>query len=263
VGYLLDQIRANGEKKELVDEVVSLAKKYGIATPYTSYLIVPDAAVPVVSLRASGATPYYLFAAEAPAALNGGAANKPASKVLDFAKQAQGKPGELAQNRDKFENEKYSKLPADGKGDDKDQQEAKGKKEAYDRARDALSRRQAEEVQTGKLGVDLSVQTNNLRNQSRLDQTAQRRVYGRNCLEIGGVWIDDGFDAKMRAVTVKAMSPAYFRILELHPKVKEVFRLGNHLVWVTPSGTALVIDTNDGQKKLSDKEIAKLFVARK
>ena len=36
VGYLLDQIRANGEKKELVDEVVALAKKYGITTPYTS-----------------------------------------------------------------------------------------------------------------------------------------------------------------------------------------------------------------------------------
>src|SRR5262249_24674929 len=41
VGYLLDQIRANGEKKELVDEVVNLAKRYGITTPYTSYLIVP------------------------------------------------------------------------------------------------------------------------------------------------------------------------------------------------------------------------------
>ena len=30
VGYLLDQIRANGEKKELKDEVIVLAKKYGI-----------------------------------------------------------------------------------------------------------------------------------------------------------------------------------------------------------------------------------------
>jgi hypothetical protein len=35
VGYLLDQIRANGEKKELVQEVIALAKKYGITTPYT------------------------------------------------------------------------------------------------------------------------------------------------------------------------------------------------------------------------------------
>src|SRR5206468_3150610 len=48
VGYLLDQIRANGEKKELLDEVLALAKKYSIATPYTSHLIVPDATMPVV-----------------------------------------------------------------------------------------------------------------------------------------------------------------------------------------------------------------------
>jgi len=32
VGYLLDQIRANGENKELVQETIALAKKYGIAT---------------------------------------------------------------------------------------------------------------------------------------------------------------------------------------------------------------------------------------
>src|SRR5205085_3262856 len=47
VGYLLDQIRVNGEKKELVDEVVALAKRYGITTPYTSYLLVPDTVPPV------------------------------------------------------------------------------------------------------------------------------------------------------------------------------------------------------------------------
>ncbi len=39
VGFLLDQIRLNGESKELKDEVVQLATRYGIATPYTSFLI--------------------------------------------------------------------------------------------------------------------------------------------------------------------------------------------------------------------------------
>ena len=42
VGYLLDQIRLNGEDKELVDETAALAREYGIITPYTSYLIVED-----------------------------------------------------------------------------------------------------------------------------------------------------------------------------------------------------------------------------
>lgn len=42
VGYLLDQIRLHGKDKELVDEVTELARKYGIITPYTSYLILED-----------------------------------------------------------------------------------------------------------------------------------------------------------------------------------------------------------------------------
>jgi Ca-activated chloride channel homolog len=42
IGFLLDQIRLNGEDKELVDEVTTLAKAHGIITPYTSYLIVED-----------------------------------------------------------------------------------------------------------------------------------------------------------------------------------------------------------------------------
>ncbi len=42
VGYLLDQVRLHGKDKELVDEIVQLARTYGIVTPYTSYLIVED-----------------------------------------------------------------------------------------------------------------------------------------------------------------------------------------------------------------------------
>ena len=44
VGFLLDQIRLNGESQELVEEVVRLSKIYGIITPYTSYLILEDEA---------------------------------------------------------------------------------------------------------------------------------------------------------------------------------------------------------------------------
>ena len=39
VGFLLSEIRLHGENQELVDEIVAVAKKYGIVTPYTSYLV--------------------------------------------------------------------------------------------------------------------------------------------------------------------------------------------------------------------------------
>jgi Ca-activated chloride channel family protein len=38
VGWLTEQIRTNGEQKELKDEIVRLGTRYGIVTPYTSYL---------------------------------------------------------------------------------------------------------------------------------------------------------------------------------------------------------------------------------
>jgi PKD repeat protein len=39
IGYLLNQIRLHGESQELVDEIVELSIRYGIITPYTSFLV--------------------------------------------------------------------------------------------------------------------------------------------------------------------------------------------------------------------------------
>jgi Ca-activated chloride channel family protein len=52
IGYLIEEIRLHGETKELVDEVKKLGLKFGVVTPYTSFLVtekerrVLDAAAP-------------------------------------------------------------------------------------------------------------------------------------------------------------------------------------------------------------------------
>ena len=38
VGWLMEQVRSNGEQQELREEIVDLGTRYGIVTPYTSYL---------------------------------------------------------------------------------------------------------------------------------------------------------------------------------------------------------------------------------
>jgi Ca-activated chloride channel family protein len=38
VGWLIEQIRSDGESRELRDEVIELGTRYGIVTPYTSFL---------------------------------------------------------------------------------------------------------------------------------------------------------------------------------------------------------------------------------
>ncbi|MDB5313748.1 MAG: von Willebrand factor type domain protein [Gemmataceae bacterium] len=292
VGYLLDQIRANGEQKELVDEVVSLAKKYGIATPYTSYLVVPDGPMPVVPPVRPSSVPGTRPSFSAPGPIGGafgmpsgltpsgggggsaGATSTPV-RVEAFAKsqapKAAGKADELGANRgiasDKQLNEaldqlKKEKDPVARAGLASELKRFKDQKQTFDDANRAFKGHR-DGYQTGKLGVDLALNTGTLRTQDRLSLTANRQANGRQVLEIGGVWIDDAFKAEMPTVVIKSQSEAYFRILEKHQGMKDVYRLGNHVVWVTPSGTALVVDQNDGKDQLTDAEIEALFAAKK
>jgi Ca-activated chloride channel family protein len=355
VGFLLDQIRINGEKKELMDEMLTLAKKYGIATPYTSYLVVPDAPVPVAALPAPqpkgrgpaadgregggsaprpgfgtggavtgagtpgggagitggfgggfgglggfapggpdgvapGAKPAAPPALSDPTLTKGAERTSAPAKVEDVAKKMAQNPGDAGRarygheadklgqvqkelqklNKDLEEEAKADPKGAGDKADEKQKREVAGRllrsiTEArdnlsnYEQARQFYANGQFKDAQVGKVGVDVAVCANNLRTQDRLTQTANRYVQGRNCLEVGGLWIDEGFTAAMKTVVVKAQSDAYFKILESKPEMKDVFRLGNHLVFVTPSQTALVIDANDGKDKLTDDEVAALF----
>jgi Ca-activated chloride channel family protein len=259
VGYLLEQIRLGGEKKELVDAVVTLAKRYGIATPYTSYLVVPDTPIPIVRPPRPFPPPWprpldpYILQPATP----GGAPRK----VAEVAREVQQTAGDLARNRSRFEDDRLARLPADAKGDATilALAAARDQKQASEAAHKALGAGQIRQVQIDKLGVAFSAQMNNLKNQAQVQASAVRQAAGRNLVEIGGLWVDEGFDARTPVVVVKAQSDAYFRILERQPQAREVFKLGNHLVWVTPSGTALAIDANDGQEQLADAAIDKLF----
>jgi hypothetical protein len=44
--------------------------------------------------------------------------------------------------------------------------------------------------------------------------------------------------------------------------MKEVFQLGNRVIWVAPNGTALVIDPTAGKEDLKSEEIEALFQVR-
>ncbi|HVS38300.1 MAG TPA: VWA domain-containing protein, partial [Gemmataceae bacterium] len=267
VGFLLDQIRANGQKPELVTEVTALAKQYGITTPYSSYLIVPGGVMPVAGAKTPDGKPNVQFNAPAPPTPPPALAPRPGrlqpQSVEDFVKRNQQKPGDLEANRGKYAEKDLENGADDVSAAGLSRKAAREMKADCDAAFGYLQNKDQNAVQAGKLGVDLSCQTACLRNQSQLDQTAVRCVCGRTCLEFGGVWIDEGYDPKMATVAVKAQSDAYFKLLERQPTVREVLALGNHLVWVTPNGTALIIDAGTGKVSLSDADIDSLFVARK
>jgi Ca-activated chloride channel family protein len=54
IGALLDEIRRRGESKEVVAEIVRLAKRHGVLTPYTSWLVLEDEAVATTRHGADG-----------------------------------------------------------------------------------------------------------------------------------------------------------------------------------------------------------------
>jgi hypothetical protein len=85
VGWLMEQIRTNGEQKELTDEIVDLGTRYGIVTPYTSYLALEEGE----ARRLSSAGGRDLDANEAVRIAPGGAATRreraPQSSAADSA----------------------------------------------------------------------------------------------------------------------------------------------------------------------------------
>lgn len=260
VGYLLDQIRVQGESKEVVDEVVQLAKRYGITTPYTSYLLVPDGPLSPIVRDPKLPAPKGIPGPRALAPAGGFGGGGPQIKLEDFAKKLDKK--DVGESRTAQEVDRLNEVAKGG--------DAKGKKAAKDgldqqsalqKAQSAFNRRDLHAVQQGQLGVDFAVTNNALRGQQQLSRTASRNVQNRNVVEVGGVWIDDAFTPKMEIVAVKAQSEAYFRILERHPLVKDVYTLGNYVIWVTPSGKALIIDATSGAETLTDTAVDALFVA--
>jgi Ca-activated chloride channel family protein len=281
VGYLLEQIRSHGQQKELVDEVVRLAKKHGITTPYTSYLVVPDAAVPTNTTASTPAaapgvqTWYGLEAPVSSAGAGQGRINYAPVYMAPSRERAASAPA-TAPPLAAYANHGYAITQAPAavpgpqgpvdtiiRGAECGPLEPNPLKRVQERVRLALQSGQSADVQTGALGVTFAQQLDALRTQSQVSQTAARQVAGRTCRQAGGAWIDEGFDPKMPFVAVKALGKAYFRILELRPEMKDVFQLGSRVVWVTPSGTALMIDPTNGKEELSDAEIGKLFAAKK
>jgi Ca-activated chloride channel homolog len=300
VGYLLDQIRTSGTNKELVDEVVRLAKKHGITTPYTSYLVAPDRAPNVAQqqdrgfqlrgagpremdywAQGNGVQPVYGSTPSAPMPMSAPANVTIINNSTGGTGPAAGAP--RIQHAPVFVSPQMQWAVPNGPmptpcssactaapappaprapdyyvqtmntAEDPKRAEEEEEAEADSPALDAAS---------GKLGVDLAVKLDKMRNESQVGRAKVRQAAGRTLLRIRGIWVDDGYDAKLSVVKVKAQGAAYFRILERQPQMREVFRLGNRVAWVTPSNTLLVIDPRDGNEQMSDDEIDALFAAK-
>jgi Ca-activated chloride channel family protein len=200
VGWLLDEIRLHGESAELIEETTRLARRYGIVTPYTAYLILEDErkrGVPVAQrnmreLERDGVT----------------------------LGQAQTRMNSL--NREaRAESSRSGGSATDN---------AKSMRGLQDQ-RSATPAAPSVQHELAKAGAssdrNLGYRTAQVQNYA----TQTRNLNGRAFYQNGNVWSDSTAQAQaaLKQVNVRFNSDAYFALLRDHPTATQWLSLGNNL----------------------------------
>ena len=71
IGYLLNQIRLQGPDKETIDQIVKISIRYGIVTPYTSYLVTEEMPLGMGEQERIASEQYRQFQVEPPSSTSG------------------------------------------------------------------------------------------------------------------------------------------------------------------------------------------------
>ncbi len=197
IGALLNQIRLNGEKPELVDAVVRLSVRYGIITPYTSYLIQENditaqgggqggqrdgAPRPIAIQPTAGAMPV------------GGAAPSSGEKAVDAAQSSNNMAGAV-------------------------------------QAQPAPTMMPAMTATAGGAGGPTD-KTEPSKGTGRANEPI-KQVNDRTFVLRNGTWIDTLYTSdQMKVTPVIFLSDEYFKLLEEHPEIKDYLAIGDHVIVV-------------------------------
>ena len=188
VGYLLDEIRLRGEKKELKEEVARLARKYGIVTPYTSYLIIEGEKDIPIARRSLGRI--------AP----GSAAPIEEKELLAIEAEAK-----IAY--DSFKSEKSGENAVRG-------------------AASGIALKDADALSSFSAAEDLAYASGKVTNKPIASEN--RMLEGKTFHLAGDLWIDDeARNEKGKEIEkLKFASKEYFDFLEKHPELIKFLSLG-------------------------------------
>lgn len=205
VGYLLDQIRLNGESKELRDEVTELARRYGIITPYTAYLVVED------ERRRDIPVPQQVLSSM--------------GRDAEFKERSKGMYDEV-----KAEKSGYAALG----GAQALRVLSKADSAAAPASANAFARKG--QVGSAEAGAD--------KLQSMIQNQRQRNIGSRTFYQNGRTWIDSQVQSQKGAknVQVKFGSEDYFSLLKKHPETAKWLALGTNVTFLLNDTIYEVID---------------------
>ncbi len=200
VAFLLDEIRLRGENAETREEVVRIARKFGLVTPYTAHLIIEDEA-----------------RREVPAARR---------SLGQLDKDAAAR-GVVAESYSSF---KEKQSGAGAVGDARGQNEAK----LATRADEANIAQNAEVFRAAKAAPMTAPKAAAVDRIERYTQQNARFVNGRAFYQNGTQWVDSKVQAKGKnasaAQRIEFNSEAYFALLNKHPEAAPWFALGANVL---------------------------------
>jgi Ca-activated chloride channel family protein len=273
VGYLLDEIRLRGENPELRDAVVQLARRFGIVTPYTSYLVTetPVAPRPMDDRANRPTTPL-------PMAVPGTVAVAPSgAPALDPSAGPRREGGMRDRGAAPEAAPRPSRAPSAGGADFRAfgrlggtgsgaavapsapaqppprpmAQNAPGTPTPTVLAPPAAPAPDA----TGEEGRRLSTSLRTLREAERVDTLAgdTRYVAGRALVQRGASWQEEGLTAVGRVLQVRSLGRGYFALLRARPELRELLALGQRVRFRLDGGR--IIDVAPDHTDVSDTDV--------
>ena len=246
ISYLIDQIRAHGESKEMIAEIVSLSRTYGIQTPYTSWLVAPEQHREIVILRRQGpgrAPTLPRAARRAAPGMGIGGVGAGGSRRAGGKRDAPGKGGGGG----------FGGGGALGNRSD-------GGSVFGDPA-DEISLDEAEQAVTLAAGrvANLIARRNKAlrelrsRDTERLDlsRLPVQKLGGRWYHRIDGFLVDEEVEEKTEIIFIRFGSDAYFELVLRRADLRPALAASRHVIVLVKANQALLIADNEGIEEFS------------
>ena len=201
VADLLDTIRIDGATPERVRIVTEVATRWGIVTPYTSFLVTP----------------------EGQGEEDAGGEGDGEEEEPEFEPMRHHISGGVRSERlmEAVSDESYKPAPL-----------AAVRREAAPKAsRKAEAAAAAPAAEVGRQAVEDSLARNRSRSSLRAEgATSSRFASGRSFSRRGEVWVEAGLGNRSPDRRIVAWSQAYFELLRSHPELREALALGERVV---------------------------------
>jgi hypothetical protein len=243
IAYLIDQIRAHGESEEMIGEILALSQEYGIQTPYSSWLIVPERYV-----RAPGGS-----AGRRPPGSGGG---------MGAGGAGAGRRGvasrETQQRRLGGVVPEGSVVAEPGDGIASDASLAYG--DEFGRI-DLLLAGEAVTKEAGEAANLIARKNTELkelrsRDEGRLDrkQLLYQKLGERWYNRIGAFFVDEAFGEDTEIIVIRFASEAYFELVRNRPDLHPALAASSRLVVMVTDKTAILVSDRVGEERFSDEQ---------